>query len=65
MKFLFVLLFSVNTYALICTPDEVYIREQKISAYKKSDGTSVKAHIRESHCRRIQKLNYFKDATSQ
>ena len=65
MKILFVLLFSYNTYALVCSPSEIYVREQQISAYKKTDGTSVKAHIRKAHCRKIQELNYFKDTTRQ
>lgn len=48
-----------------CGPHEVYVREQWIKAYNKSDGTKVSAHSRDAHCRELTSFNYFQDSTNQ
>lgn len=54
-----------TAFSQTCGPDEIFIREQRVTQYSKEDGTRVKAHDREAHCRQIQVHNYFKDKTSQ
>src|SRR5690554_3610016 len=65
MVLISILLFSFSAFAIPCGPHEVYIREHKVSAYKKEDGTRVRAHIKKAHCRKLRRLNYFKDSTAK
>jgi hypothetical protein len=43
MAFIFLILFSSLAFAELCGPHEIYVREQWINAYPKSDGTKVSA----------------------
>ncbi|HXH31113.1 MAG TPA: hypothetical protein VNJ01_09905 [Bacteriovoracaceae bacterium] len=65
MPVIFLLLLISTAFALPCGPHEIYIREQKIEAYTKLDGTKVTAHPRDAHCREIERSNYFQDSTNQ
>lgn len=65
MPIIFLLIFSTTLYAGVCGPHEIYIREQWIESYKKTDGTKVSAHLRKAHCRELEKTNYFLDSTNQ
>jgi hypothetical protein len=65
MAFIFLILFSSLVFAEPCGPQEIYVREQWIKAYPKSDGTKVAAHMRSAHCREIERSNYFQDSTNQ
>jgi hypothetical protein len=65
MAFIFFILFSSLAFAGPCGPHEIYVREQWIKAYPKSDGTKVSAHTRDAHCREIEGSNYFQDSTNQ
>lgn len=58
-------LFGLIALAQPCDPNQIYIREQRIQSYSKSDGTLVKNHIRKSHCRFIEKKQFFADSTKQ
>lgn len=59
------LLFATAALAVPCEPHEVYVREQWIEGYTKHDGTRVSPHLRNAHCREIERSNYFQDTTSQ
>jgi hypothetical protein len=48
-----------------CGAHKIYVREQSIKAYAKSDGTEVSAHTRAAHCREIERSNYFQDSSNQ
>lgn len=65
MAFIFLILFSSLVFAGPCGPHEIYVREQWIKAYTKSDGAKVSAHTRAAHCREIERSNYFQDSTNQ
>ena len=65
MAFILLILFSSLVIAEPCGPHEIYVREQWIKAYPKSDGTKVSAHTRNAHCREIEGSNYFQDSTNQ
>lgn len=65
MAFIFLILFSSLVFAGPCGPHEVYVREQLIKTYTKSDGTKVSAHPRDAHCRQLTHFNYFQDSTKQ
>lgn len=65
MAFIFLILFSSLVFAKPCGPHEIYVREQWIKAYSKSDGTKVSAHSRDAHCRELTSFNYFQDSTKQ
>lgn len=65
MAFIFLVLISSLVFAEPCGPHEIYVREQWIKAYTKSDGTKVSAHTRDAHCREIERSNYFQDSTNQ
>lgn len=65
MAFIFLILFSSLVFAGPCGPHEIYVREQWIKAYTKSDGTKVSAHSRDAHCRELTHFNYFQDSTKQ
>jgi hypothetical protein len=65
MAFIFLILFSSLVFAEPCAPQEIYVREQWINAYPKSDGTKVTAHTRNAHCREIERSNYFQDSSNQ
>lgn len=65
MAFIFLIIFSSLVFAEPCGPHELYVREQWIKAYTKSDGTKVFAHTRNAHCREIEKSNYFQDSSNQ
>lgn len=58
-----ILLFIKKSYA--CAPDEVHVREQWINAYTKEDGTSISAHSRSEHCRKVKGHNFFQDSSSK
>lgn len=60
-----ILLATATVFAHICEPHEIYVREQWIKTYKKSDGTKISAHTRDAHCREIVRSNYFQDSTNQ
>lgn len=65
MLLMFLILFSTFVLAGPCGPHEIYIREQNIKSYHKTDGSQVSSHIRKSHCRELRRTNYFKDSTNQ
>ena len=65
MAFIFLILFSSLAFAGPCGPHEIYVREQWIKAYTKSDGTKVSAHTRNAHCRELTRFNYFQDYSKQ
>ncbi|HXH76469.1 MAG TPA: hypothetical protein VNJ08_15970 [Bacteriovoracaceae bacterium] len=65
MLVILLLLFISTAFALPCGPHEIYIREQKIETYTKLDGTKVSAHLRDAHCREIERSIYFQDSTNQ
>lgn len=65
MPIILSILFSTALFAQVCGPDEIYVREQWIDSYKRTDGTKVSAHFRKSHCRELALLNYFQDSTKQ
>jgi hypothetical protein len=65
MALVLLILFSSLAFAGPCGPHEIYVREQWIKAYTKSDGTKVSAHSRDPHCRELTHFNYFKDSTKQ
>ena len=65
MAFIFLILFSSLAFAEPCGPHEIYVPEQWIKAYPRSDGTKVSAHTRDAHCREIERSNYFQDSTNQ
>jgi hypothetical protein len=65
MTFIFLILFSSLVFAGPCGPHEIYVREQWINAYTKSDGIKVSAHSRNAHCRELTRFNYFQDSTKQ
>jgi hypothetical protein len=65
MLLMFLILFSTFVLAGPCEPHEIYIREQNIESYYKTDGTHVSSHTRKSHCRELSRTNYFKDSTTQ
>jgi hypothetical protein len=60
------LLFLTDTlFALSCGPHEIYIHEQWVRAYIKSDGINVAAHEKKAHCREVSRSNYFQNSTKQ
>jgi hypothetical protein len=65
MAFILLILFSSLVFAGPCGPHEVYVREQWIKTYTKSDGTKVSAHSRDAHCREIERSNFFQDSSNQ
>lgn len=65
MAFIFLILLSSLVFAEPCGPHEIYVREQSIKAYTKSDGTKVSAHSRDAHCQELTRFNYFQDSTKQ
>ncbi len=65
MVFIFLILLSSLVFAEPCGPHEIYVREQWIKAYTKSNGTKVSAHSRDAHCRELTHFNYFEDSTKQ
>ncbi|MBA2404019.1 MAG: hypothetical protein H0V66_04540 [Bdellovibrionales bacterium] len=65
MPVIFLLLFSTTIFASLCGPHEIYVREQWIESYKKTDGTKVSAHLRKAHCRELTRFNYYQDSTTQ
>jgi hypothetical protein len=65
MAFIFLILLSSLVFAGPCGPHEIYVREQWIKAYPKSDGTKISAHTRNAHCREIEGSNYFQDSSNQ
>ncbi len=65
MAFIFLILLSSLVFAEPCGPHEIYVCEQWVKAYTKSDGTKVSAHSRDAHCREIERSNYFQDSTNQ
>lgn len=65
MAFIFLILFSSLAFAELCGPHEIYVREQWIESYTKTDSTNVRAHARKAHCRELTRFNYYQDSTTQ
>ncbi len=65
MLILFGFLFETLVFAQPCGPDRIHIREQQIKAYSKTDGSEVKGHRKNPHCRLHSFSNYFADTTKQ
>lgn len=65
MLIAFITFFLSMAFAGSCDPDEIYVREQWIKSYTRSDNLKVTAHMRRAHCREINRFNYFQDSTTQ
>ena len=65
MAFILLILFSSLVFAEPCGPHEIYVREQWIESYTKTDSTNVRGYTRKAHCRELTRYNYYQDSTTQ
>lgn len=63
LVFLVSLLLSTNGYS--CGVDEIFVTGHHMEEYVRSDGVKVEPYYRKSHCRKIEKLNYFTNGNTE